>query len=223
MNKPKILVFASGTEDSGGSGFRKLVEASRAEILDAKIVGVVSNHENGGVSKKAEELDIPFIHFRGPWNAEGYQRIARESGADFFALSGWLKLVIGLNSRTNFNSQTVFNIHPGPLPEFGGPGLYGHHVHEAIIAAFHRGEISHSAVSMHFVTEKYDLGPIFFQMKVCIKDDDTPETLAQRVNHCEHMYQAEVTNLVVNGFISWDGTNHRSVYPSMMSGRAFDE
>lgn len=223
MSKPRILVFASGTEEGGGSGFKKLVEASHAGILDAKIVGVVSNHENGGVWEKASALDVPFIHFRGPWNAEGYQRIANVSGADFFALSGWLKLVTGLNPRTNFNSQTVFNIHPGPLPEFGGPGLYGHRVHEAVMAAFRRGELSHSAVSMHFVTEKYDLGPIFFQMKVCIKDDDTPETLAQRVNHCEHMYQAEVTNLIVNGFISWDGANHRSVYPSMMSGRAFDE
>ncbi len=222
MNKPRIIVFASGTEEGGGSGFRKLVEASRAGILDAKIVGVVSNHENGGVWEKAEELDIPFIHFRGPWNAEGYQRIARESKADFFALSGWLKLVSGLDSRTNFNSQTVFNIHPGPLPEFGGPGLYGHHVHEAVMTAFRRGEISHSAVSMHFVTEKYDLGPIFFQTKVCIKDDDTPETLARRVNHCEHMYQAEVTNLVVNGFIRWDGLSHHSVCPIFTSSKYFE-
>lgn len=222
MSKPKLLVFASGTEEGGGSGFKKLVEASRTGVLDAEIIGVVSNHERGGVWEKASGLDIPFIHFRSPWNGEGYQRIAKETGANFFALSGWLKLISGLDPRTNFNSKTVFNIHPGPLPEFGGPGLYGHHVHKAVIEAFRRKEISHSAVSMHFVTEKYDRGPIFFQMKVKIRENDTPETLAERVNRCEHLYQAEVTNLVVNGFISWDGANHRSVYPTMKSARAFD-
>lgn len=222
MDKPKIIVFASGTAEGGGSGFKKLVEASRSGVLDAHIIGVVSNHERGGVWEKASALNIPFIHFGGKWNAAGYQSIARDTRADFFALSGWLKLVSGLNPQTNFNQKTVFNIHPGPLPDFGGPGLYGHHVHEAVIKAFREGKIKSSAVSMHFVTGEYDRGPVFFRAPVKIEDDDTPETLAERVNRCEHLYQAEITNLVVNGFIRWDGRSHHSVCPIFSSSKNFE-
>src|SRR3989344_737316 len=154
MEKPKILVFASGTASGGGSGFENLVNASRARDgdLSADIIGVVSNHEFGGVRKRADRLGVPFVFFGQPWLAKRYWKIARKSHADFFALSGWLKRVIGLPPRA------TFNIHPGPLPEFGGDGMYGHHVHEAVMAAFKRGEITHSALCMHFVTSEYDRG-----------------------------------------------------------------
>ena len=166
MNKPKILVFASGSAERGGSGFEKLVRASRGGVLSAEIIAVASNYANGGVSKRADKLGIPFLHFPKPWDTEGYQNLAQETGADFFALSGWLKLVTGLDPKTSFNSKTVFNIHPGPLPEFGGMGMYGHYVHEAVMEAFKRGEIKYSAVSMHFVTEGYDRGPVFFKLNI---------------------------------------------------------
>ena len=211
MSKPKILVFASGSAEGGGSGFENLVKASRGREYNFDIVGVVSNREQGGVRERAERLGIPFIYFPKPWNAESYQRIARESGADFFALSGWLKLVCGLDLDTPFNSKTVFNIHPGSLPEFGGPGLYGHYVHEAVMKAFQEGKITHSAVSIHFVTEEYDKGPIFFLGRVRINPEDTVETLAKRVNEVEHFYQPKITDMVVNGLIKWDGVNPESL------------
>ncbi len=211
MNKPKVLVFASGSAEGGGSGFEKLVLASRDGSLDADIVAVVSNHANGGVRSRANKLGVPFLHFPKPWNAEAYQQLASESGADFFALSGWLKLVVGLDLATRFNSRTVFNIHPGPLPDFGGPGLYGHHVHEAVVAAFGRQEITYSAVSMHFVTGEYDRGPVFFQCKVKINGDDTPDTIGARVNQQEHIHQPRITNMVVNGLIAWDGVSPDSL------------
>jgi folate-dependent phosphoribosylglycinamide formyltransferase PurN len=218
MNRPKILVFASGTpEEGGGSGFENLVLASRTNgKLNADIIGVVSNYGNGGVRKRADRLQIPFRHFPKPWVAEEYQRIARESGADFFALSGWLKLVKGLDLSTKFNSRAVFNIHPGPLPKFGGPGFFGHHVHEAVMEAFRRGEISYSAVCMHFVTEPkgpedYDRGPVFFKFAIKIKNGDTPETLGKHVNEWEHIVQPTITNLVVHGLIKWDGIDHKSL------------
>ncbi len=211
MNRPKLLVFASGSATGGGSGFQKLVEASHQKGLLADIVGVVSNHANGGVRARAGKLRIPFIHFSKPWNEERYQRIASVSEADFFALSGWLKLVVGLDAETKFNSTTVFNVHPGPLPQFGGPGMYGHYVHEAVLTAFERKEIAHSAVSMHFVTPEYDQGPLFFNYRVPVWGDDTPEDLGARVNHAEHYWQARITNLVVNGQIHWDGKDPASL------------
>ncbi len=211
-NRPRVLVFASGSKDGGGSGFAKLVEASRLRKgLEADIIGVVSNHEAGGVNEWAKILRIPFYSFKKPYDANGYQRLAMETGADFFALSGWLKLVEGLNFTTRFNPRTVFNIHPGPLPAFGGAGMYGHHVHEAVVEAYNRGEITHSAVTMHFVDEVYDRGPVFFRYHVAIRPGDTAETLGRRVNAAEHAHQWRITNLVVNGFIKWDGVNKESL------------
>lgn len=211
MNRPKLLVFASGSAEGGGSGFENLVEASHIGSLDADIVGVVSNHANGGVRMRADKRGIPFIHFPKPWTGEAYQRIAAESGADFFALSGWLKLVSGLDKATSFNSRTVFNIHPGPLPDFGGPGFYGHYVHEAVIAAYKDRRITHSAVCMHFVNGQYDRGPVFFRCLVKISDQDTPDSIGRRVNKQEHIWQQKITHMVVNGLIRWDGVNPTSL------------
>lgn len=205
MQKPKVLVFASGSAEGGGSGFENLIHKMRDGLLDANIVAVVSNHERGGVRARADKLGVPFIHFAKPWSKEQYRQLAQESGAEFFALSGWLKLVAGLDPRT------TLNIHPGPLPEFGGPGMYGHHVHEAVIETFKRGEITHSALYMHFVTPEYDRGPCFFRFNVKIAGDDTADTIGSRVNKYEHRWQPEITNLVVHREISWDGNDPASL------------
>ena len=80
--------------------------------------------------------------------------------------------------------------------------MYGHHVHEGVMAAFHRGEITQSAVTMHFVDEAaYDHGPIIFQMPVLIRPDDDALTLAKRVNEKERAWQSHILNLVVHGLI----------------------
>lgn len=220
---PKLLIFASGSKVGGGSGFENLVKARDAGVLQADIVGVVSNRENGGggdgVREKAERLGIPFIYFPGPFEASEYQRIVAETGAEFVALSGWLKFVRGLDPRT------TINVHPAPLPGFGGEGMYGHYAHEAVMAAYARKEITHSAVSMHFVIDapvgssagekNYDKGPVFFRFHVPIEPTDTPKTLAARVNTAEHRFQPMITNRVIHKEIIWDGVNYDSLaFPS---------
>jgi len=192
---PNILVFASGTKTGGGSGFETMVRAARTRppILDAWICGVITNHFEGGVWHKAKALGIPAEYWVGPYLAQGYQNFVKYFNADYVMLSGWLKLVAGLDP-----ARTI-NIHPGPLPRFGGPKLYGHYVHEAVIAAYHRGEITHSAVTMHFVDAVYDHGPILSALPVPIEPSDTPETLAAKVNRAEHEWQPRVLNYVVHG------------------------
>lgn len=195
---PRVLVFASGDEKGGGSGFQELVEFSRTNppVLDAQIIGVISHHEYGGVHKRADAFRIPFEYWAGPFGAQGYRSFVEKYRADFVMCSGWLKFVKGLDP-----ARTV-NIHPGPLPRFGGPGMYGHHVHEAVMAAFRRGEIIQSAVTMHFVDEAaYDHGPIVFQMPVLIRPDDDAESLAKRVNEKERAWQSYILNLVVHQHI----------------------
>ena len=201
----KVIVFASGGAEGGGSGFQELVENSRTGVLDAEIVAVVSNHENGGVKKRAEALGVPFLYFV-PSGATGeYAEIVARTGAKWVLLSGWLKRVRGLDSR-----RTI-NIHPGPLPDFGGKGMYGHHVHEAVIAAYGRGEVAASAVSMHFVDDEYDRGPVFFRYPVLVRPDDTADSLAERVNKIEHGWQSYVSGLVISGMIAWDGKDPGSL------------
>ncbi len=196
LRMKKIIIFASGTKEGGGSGFENLVEATKKGILNAEVMAVVSNHEHGGVRERADRLGIKFIHFPPPYTAEKYQEITE--GADLVCLSGWLKLAVGLDPK-----KTI-NIHPGPLPKFGGPGMYGHRVHEAVMEAYRRGEVTKSAVSMHFVTEKYDEGPIFLSEPVEIMPNDTPETLAKRVNEAEHLWQPIMTEKVLKGEITFE-------------------
>lgn len=199
--RKRVIIFASGTKTGGGSGFEKLVEASRSGILDAEIVGVVSQHLYGGVRERAGRLEIPLFYFP-TW---GYESIIETSHADYYLLSGWTRLVVGLSP-----AKTI-NIHPAPLPGFGGKGWFGHTVHEAVLAAYKRGEVGSSAVCMHFATAKYDDGPVFFRQFVKINSDDTANTLAARVNAVEHRFQARVTNLVVNGEISWNGWDPKTL------------
>ncbi|HTR18405.1 MAG TPA: formyltransferase family protein [Candidatus Paceibacterota bacterium] len=205
----KLIIFASGSKDGGGSGFENLVNATKTGELDAKIVAVVSNHEHGGVRARADKLGVSFEYFPGPFDAEHYRDIVKKYGAEWVALSGWLKLVAGLDpART-------FNIHPAPLSfdngRFGGPGLYGHHVHEAVKKAFDAGEITESGLSMHFVTGEYDRGPVFFEYRVPVKKGMTADDIAKAVNVEEHRWQPKVTNMVVHGEIYWDGKDPHSL------------
>jgi len=195
--KKRILVFASGDKNGGGSGFQEMVERSRTKpaILNADIVGVVSNHAQGGVYQKAQSLNIPFVHFKKTFEAEEYQKLVEAFKADYVMCSGWLKPVVGLAEKM------VINIHPAPLPEFGGKGIYGHYAHEAVMAAYKAGKIRQSAVSMHFVNDKYDAGIGIVRIPVLIRPEDTAETLAVRVLKVEHNYQSLVLNEIVHNRI----------------------
>lgn len=152
-------------------------------------------------------LGVPFIHSPRGRTADDYRRIVEKSGAEFVALSGWLGKVEGLNP------QKTFNIHPALLPsKFGGKGMHGHHIHEAVHAAMLNEGLTHSGVTMHFVTEVYDdHRGIFFRRNVPLDPSDTPETIGARVNGLEHIWQARMTDLVLSGAITWDGKNPESM------------
>lgn len=211
---PKLIVFASGTKDGGGSGFENLVVASRNGILDAEIVAVVSNHEHGGVRERARRLGIPFIFFPGPYDGEHYFNVLQNTAmgnnaVGWVALSGWFKKVGGLDPKR------TFNIHPALLSQlggrFGGEGMYGMHIHDAVREAFEKGEISETGCSMHFVTDEYDRGPVFFEYRIPIKKGMTAEGIQKAVNEEEHRSQPKITNMVVQEQISWDGKDPASL------------
>ncbi len=208
---PKILVFASGSSTGGGSGFENLVRHSREAggDLKAEIVGVVSNNEHGGVRLRADALKIPFIYFSGPYDAEHYRALAEKSGAEWFVLSGWLKKVQGLDPKR------TFNIHPALLSilggHFGGKDMYGHHVLDAVYGALKRREVNEFGISMHFVTDEYDRGPVFFEHAMTVKEGMTKEEMGEKVHKAEHEWQPKITNMVVHGEIEWDGSDPQSL------------
>ena len=203
MSKPRLGVFGSGSETGGGSGLQWLAMNIQTGKLDAEPVVAVSHHEHGGVRKHADAFGIPFAHMQKPFSAEAYQAVVKKYGIEWISLSGWLKLVRGLPP------ERTINIHPGRLPDFGGKGMHGHHVHEAVLDAFQRGEISESAVTMHFVTDEYDRGPIFFEYPVKLLPGDTADDIGARVNRVEHGWQSYITNLVIHGEIALENGNVR--------------
>lgn len=207
MTKPKLVVFASGTANGGGSGFENLVTSAD---LDADILAVVSNHEHGGVRERAERLGIPFVYMPPPYDVEHYKKVVVGSGVGWVALSGWMRHVVGLDpART-------FNIHPALLSfdhgRFGGPGMYGKRLHEAVKAALDAGEISESGFSMHFVTDEMDRGPVFFEHRVPLHEGMSADDIAAAVNKAEHEWQPKITNMVVHGQIWWDGKDPNSLF-----------
>ena len=210
MTKQKLIVFASGSKNGGGSGFENLFASTKSGILDAEIVAVVSNFENGGVRERANRLSIPFVYFPKPWTSEKYQKIVQNAGAKWVSLSGWLKHVKGLDPR-----KTI-NIHPAVLSQlggrFGGEGMYGHHVHEAVRKAFDTSEINESGLTMHFVTTKYDRGPILFETTIPLVKSMTTDEIGSAVNQIEHVWQPRITNLIIHGEIGWDGKDPDSLF-----------
>ena len=166
-----------------GSAFRAAVEAARAGRLSADIVLLVSN------SAKAPALD--FARERGiacaviPTAADpeaADQALAAAlaaSGADWVVLSGYLRR-IGPAVLARFPDR-ILNIHPGPLPAFGGEGMYGRRVHEAVIAA----GVPQSEVTIHLVDGEYDHGRVLGRWPVPVEAGDTPQALEQRVTALE--------------------------------------
>jgi phosphoribosylglycinamide formyltransferase-1 len=215
-DKQRIVVFASGTKNGGGSGFENLVRYAREGGAGFQICAVVSNRLHGGVEERAKRLDVPFVHFGGPWDTGSYQSIVEDMGTPWVVLSGWLKPVVGLDP-----ARTI-NIHPALLSfqngRFGGQGLYGHHVHEAVAQALEKGELdekkadkngdahkaAYSGFTMHFVTNEYDRGPILAEVRVPIKKGMTADDIQKTVGSAEHMWQPILTDMVVRGQIRLD-------------------
>ena len=220
MSRPKLIIFASGKRSGGGSGFENLAGSKE---LDADIVAVVSNHERCGVHERAMQLNLPFVYFNPPEHsyilknvrmscgsvAEAYREIVEKTGAEWIALSGWLKHV------SRLDPAKTFNIHPALLSQFdgrfGGKGMYGNHIHETVKKALDAGEMTESGFTMHFVTEEHDRGPAFFEKRVPLKHGMTAEEIGRAVNAAEHQWQPKITNMVVHGEIRWDGKNPESL------------
>ena len=177
---PKIIniaVFASGA----GSNAQQIINHF-ASSKNIKITLIVCNKPGAGVLQIADKAGIPslLIEKERFFNGDNYLPELQKHNIDFIVLAGFLwKMPAAL--ITAYQKKTV-NIHPALLPKYGGKGMYGQKVHEAVIAA---GE-NESGITIHFVDELYDHGEIIFQAKCEVSQYDNAETLAQKIHVLEH-------------------------------------
>lgn len=183
----RLAVFASG----GGSNLQAILD--HFDALGATAPGVValvlSDRKAAGALERARARGIPAVWL--PKDRQGeMEATLREHGITHIALAGYLRLIPPAVVRA-YEGRMV-NVHPALLPAFGGPGMYGHHVHEAVVRAGART----SGPTVHFVSEQYDEGAIIAQHEVPVLADDTPESLAARVLKAEHaLYPRIVADL----------------------------
>ena len=196
-----VAIFASGA----GSNARKIIEYFEEKGLGLgletrkriKVSLIVCNVPTAGVLNIAKEKGIPTLLInKSEFNATGYVPSLQNADIHFIVLAGFLWKVpevlvkayqpgVKMDSIGN-TARGIINIHPALLPKYGGKGMYGAKVHEAVIAA---GE-KESGISIHWVDEHYDEGDIIFQAKCTINAGDTPDDLANKIHALEHAHFA---------------------------------
>jgi phosphoribosylglycinamide formyltransferase 1 len=183
-----ISIFASGA----GSNAQQIIRYFRNSPL-ARVALVVCNKPQAGVISIAKEEQIPvlLIEKERLFRGDGYLPELQAAGTDLIALAGFLWKVP--HALVQAYPRRILNIHPALLPKYGGKGMYGQYVHEAVLNA---GEVE-SGITIHYVDEHYDNGDIIFQTGCPILEEDTHETLAQRIHQLEHLYYPQIIEKVL--------------------------
>jgi phosphoribosylglycinamide formyltransferase-1 len=191
--KKRLAVFCSGT----GSNFKALFHAIIEHELPAEIVLCLSNRLQCGAVDFAKEYGIETLHLSEKQFGTDDDFVCamlsalQERQIDMILLAGYLRKIP--DEVIAAYPEKIVNIHPSLLPQFGGHGMYGMRVHEAVIES---GE-TRSGATVHFVNEEYDKGRIIMQNHVPVLQGDTAETLAERVLRCEHrLYPAALEKLL---------------------------
>lgn len=176
----KIGVLSS----HNGSGFDTIVQACEQKTLDAQVVVVISNNTNAQVLQKAQQKNIPnFIINANLYPQENLDEkitsLLQEYGCDIIFLSGYMKKIE--SKLLQAYSNAIVNSHPALLPKFGGVGMYGSKVHEAVIQAKEK----QSGCTVHFVNEHYDEGEYILQNTIELNENETVESLENRIKELE--------------------------------------
>ena len=173
----RIIIFASGS----GSNAEQIIKHFK-KTGTAEVTHVFSNNAGAKVLRRAHKHDIKALHFdrEALYETNDVLHVMVDARPDLIVLAGFLwrfpKKILDV-----FPNK-VINIHPALLPNYGGKGMYGSYVHEAII----RNKEQESGITIHYVNEQYDEGGIIFQAKTTITSDDTPESLATKIHALEH-------------------------------------
>jgi len=166
-----LAILISGS----GRSLQNFIDLIAAKKLDARIKVVVSSSPDAGGNEKATRAGIPLavVPAKSPGFSDAITKAVDPHKVDLVLLAGFLHL---WKFPAKYKGR-VLNIHPALLPKYGGKGMYGHHVHEAVLMAGDR----ESGCTVHIADLEYDRGPIILQRKVKVKPGDTPDDLAARV------------------------------------------
>ncbi len=183
QEKTHIAIFLSGS----GSNARKIIQHFQ-EHPSVSVALLVSNKPELGANDIAAENNIPLLSITKSilYDEQLFLKSLKQAGVDFIVLAGFLLLIPPYLVK-HFEKKIV-NIHPALLPKFGGKGMYGHHVHEAVKAA---GE-TESGITIHFCNAYYDEGDIIFQAKTAITAADSPKDIARKVLALEHAHFSKI-------------------------------
>ena len=183
----RLAVFVSG----GGTNLQRIAEYF-APNPEVEIACVVSNNKDAYANQRAKNLGIPLkVIDRQQFNDKSFSEELKSLNVDLVVLAGFLWLVP--QHLIDAFPNRIINIHPALLPKYGGKGFYGHHVHEAVVAA-HEKE---SGITIHYVNERYDSGNIIFQAKVALSKNDTPDDVATKIHVLEQMnFPVVIENLL---------------------------
>ncbi|HEY9217091.1 MAG TPA: formyltransferase family protein [Phenylobacterium sp.] len=180
-----------------GTAMRAIVNAARGRALDADPRLVVSNNRNAAALAYAEAHGLPTLCVptqSDPQAADERLCEALEAaGVELVVLSGYLRQ-LGPKTLHRFHNR-ILNIHPGPLPAFGGQGMYGRRVHEAVIAA----GAAASEICIHLVDEEYDRGPVLARRSVPLQPGETAESLEGRILALEPPFFVETLRAIAEG------------------------
>jgi phosphoribosylglycinamide formyltransferase 1 len=188
-SKKRLCIFASGK----GSNFEIILKKIRQGKLQAEIALLVSNNPEARALRTAEKNHIRTVTVPADGSANDLAGILEAAKIDFIILAGYLRKIP--EEVVGKWSNRIINIHPALLPSFGGKGFYGIRVHEAVIAS----GVKFSGVTVHFVNNEYDAGPIIWQSVVPVHDSDDAHTLQKRVLKTEHEIFWKAVKLAIEG------------------------
>ena len=184
----KIAIFASGS----GTNAQRITEYF-SDKDNVEISLILSDKKDAYVLERAKKLNVPSVVFDRDdfYNSDKVFDILTLREIDFIVLAGFLWLV-PVNILKKFHNR-IINIHPALLPKFGGKGMYGGKVHQAVI----ENKETETGISIHYVNEKYDEGKIIFQAKFKVENDDTPDSIAQKIHKLEYEHFPRVIEEVL--------------------------
>ena len=175
-----------------GSNLQAVIDyfAERGANSSLRIALVASNRSNAPALDRARAANIHAVSFNADDGGAQLIGLLREHAIDLVVLAGYMKHVPPSVVR-EFNAR-IINVHPGLLPEFGGPGMYGARVHAAVLESGAKS----TGVTVHLVDDEYDHGPVVAQWRVPVNEGDTAETLAARVLEVEHLIYPRAIEMV---------------------------
>jgi phosphoribosylglycinamide formyltransferase-1 len=190
-----------------GSNMQAVIKACKAGVLKAHPVVVISNNGDSGALLKAKQEGIPYYHLSRKTHPVSEEldtvilNVLISNKVDLVILAGYMRK-LGTQTLRYYKGR-IINIHPALLPKYGGEGMYGLMVHQAVLAS---GEIE-TGVTIHLVDEEYDHGAIIAQSRVPVLPNDTEEVLSSRVLEQEHKFLVETIGRIIAGEINLYKTN----------------